>query len=110
MSVKFTNRISYRRNDYCSKLSDSEIITLNIVREIHRELMRRLDLTILVRILKKYYRICFNRMCRNLTKVIGAVLANSFDRLKARIQIKVLGRNSSYFMSKCLDNKVTGRI
>lgn len=90
-------------------MSDSEIITLNIVGEIHRELIRKLGLTILVRILKKYYRIC-NRTCRNLTKVIGAALANSFDRLKARIQIKVLGSNVSYFMNKCLDNKVTGRI
>lgn len=41
---------------------------------------------------------------------INEVLANSIDGLKARIQSKILGHNISYFMNKCLGNKVTGQI
>lgn len=71
-------QIRYRRNYDCSKLSDSEIITLAIVREIHGISSEKAWFSYARKNFKDLFpnlghRTHFNRTRRNLTKVIDAI-------------------------------------
>ena len=122
--------IRFRRNYSKSKLSDSEIITIAIVGEIHdtfaQELKTEKGITLLAlkrnNSKKPYPKNLRNWISKHRRRIetifsqlaeqfhINEVLANSLSGLKARIQSKILGHNISYFMNKCLGNQATGQI
>lgn len=61
-----TEQIRYRRNYYCSKLSDSEIITLAVIGEIHGIYSEKAWFNYVRKILKTY---SVNFILRNITSV-----------------------------------------
>lgn len=72
------NQVRYRRNYDCSKLSDSEIITLAIVGEIHGTASEKVWFNYVRKNFKDLFpnlghRTRFNRTRRNLTNVIDAI-------------------------------------
>ena len=72
------DQVRYRRNYACSKLSDSEIITLAIVGEIHGTSSEKAWFNYVRKNFKDLFpnlghRTRFNRTRRNLTKVIDAI-------------------------------------